>query len=248
MNKTLGELPATKYKVMSPFFKAYSPELIRNGLKPPGAHYQSPPETWDYKSNHLSKPLASGSITPKTAWDRVSETNYPHHYHRQLVVRDFFAQWAEPPLREKWAKYPWDIVPAGEQRKRLALWKDGLTGYDVVDASMIQLREEGFISNRQRMICASYLTKNLLVDWHLGERYFANQLEDYNLQSNKGNWAWVSGAGFNTRVTDVMNPDLQRRKIDPDRTLAEKFLNNRGKMPIAFPYNETKAKWLSIVT
>ena len=249
MNTTLGPLPEQKYKVMAPFFRAYGEGLKAEGLKPPGANFSSPPETWDFKSNRLSKPMARGEISPKTAWARVSETQYPQHYRRQLMVRDFFSQWDEVPLRESWVKYPWDIITPTEQRKRLALWKDGATGYDVIDASMIQLREEGFISNRQRMLCCSYLAKNLLVDWQLGERWFASQLEDYNRQSNKGNWAWVSGAAFNTRLGDVMNPDLQRRKIDPQKTLVQKYLKDReSKMLIPFPYPETKARWLKIVT
>jgi deoxyribodipyrimidine photo-lyase len=249
MNKTLAALPEQKYQVMGAFFNAYRPKLVGAGFRPPSqAPELSPPDTWDFESTHLAKPLASGSRSMRSAWNEVSDSKYASHYKRQLLVRDFFSQWDEPPLRNVWKKYPWDVLSEAEQRKRFKAWKNGLTGYDVIDASMIQLRETGFMGNRQRMLCASFLAKNLLVNWNLGERYFASQLEDYNLQSNKGNWAWVSGAGFNTRLTDVMSPDLQRRKIDPDGTLAEKFLNNRGKMPIQWEYQETKAKWLSIVT
>jgi deoxyribodipyrimidine photo-lyase len=87
----------------------------------------------------------------------------------------------------------------------------------------------------------------MLVDWRLGERYFKSVLSDYAKGSNLGNWMWVSGAGFNTRLTDVLSPELQARIIDPQKTLRAKFLKDRAKMAPEFEYQETKALWLKKV-
>jgi deoxyribodipyrimidine photo-lyase len=248
LNKTLVALPDKPYLIMSPFINSQKVKMREEGgwVFARESDLQ-PPDDWDFRTTKLAAKL-NGSMSMARAWAEVYDNKYGAYYQRQLLVRDFFSQFEEPPLRNKWKKYPWGILSSKEETRRYNMWKTGTTGYDVIDASMLQLKQTGWINNRQRMLCASYLSKNLLVDWQRGEAYFARELIDYNKSSNKGNWAWVGGAGFNTRLTDVLNPDLQRRKLDPDGTLVEKYLNNRGVIEPEFLYKETKKTWLSVIT
>jgi deoxyribodipyrimidine photo-lyase len=213
----------------------------------PSLESNMPAQTHDFKSTRLSKKLANKRIKMRAAWLKVSESEFAFHYQRQLLVRDFFSQFEEVPLRA-WDFNPWSLVSTDEQLSRLKKWKQGETGEAIVDASMLQLQETGFISNRQRMICASYLSKNLLVYWRRGENHFAKLLEDYNFYSNVGNWCWVSGAGFNTRLTDVMSPEIQAKIIDPRGTLRQEYLGKDYKdLRPTISYKESKAKWLKTV-
>ena len=92
----------------------------------------------------------------------------------------------------------------------------GRTGFPIVDAGMRQLNETGFMHNRLRMITASFLVKDLLVDWRWGEAYFARRLLDFELASNNGGWQWAAGCGTDAApYFRVFNPDSQRKKFDP---------------------------------
>jgi deoxyribodipyrimidine photo-lyase len=100
--------------------------------------------------------------------------------------------------------------------KRLAeAWRQGRTGYPIVDAGMRQLAREGFMHNRARMIVASFLTKTLYLDWRLGAVHFAALLVDADVANNVGNWQWVAGTGNDTRPNRVLNPLRQARRFDP---------------------------------
>lgn len=101
---------------------------------------------------------------------------------------------------------------AGEE---FECWKEGKTGVPIVDAGMRELNATGWMHNRARMISASYLTKNLLIDWREGERYFANQLVDYDPASNNGGWQWSASVGADPRPLRIFNPYLQAKKYDP---------------------------------
>jgi deoxyribodipyrimidine photo-lyase len=91
-----------------------------------------------------------------------------------------------------------------------------LTGYPVVDAAMRQLREEGFMPNRARMIVASFLTKDLNVDWRLGARHFLDWLVDGDVASNSLNWQWTAGTGGGSNPARIFNPTRQAARFDPD--------------------------------
>lgn len=104
-------------------------------------------------------------------------------------------------------------------------WKSGQTGIPLVDAGIRELIETGYMHNRVRMVVASFLTKNLLIDWKLGEEFFANYLFDYETSSNVGNWQWVAGVGTDPRsATRIFNPFLQSKKFDPDCTYIYKYV------------------------
>jgi deoxyribodipyrimidine photo-lyase len=98
----------------------------------------------------------------------------------------------------------------------LDAWREGRTGFPIVDAGMRQLAAEGYIHNRARLIVASFLTKTLGVDWRAGADHFEELLVDADLANNRGNWQWVAGTGNDTRPNRVLNPIRQARRFDPD--------------------------------
>ena len=116
-------------------------------------------------------------------------------------------------------------------------WCDGKTGYPIVDAGMRELNETGFMHNRVRMIVSSFLTKHLLIDWRLGEKYFAEKLLDYDLASNVGGWQWSAGSGCDAApYFRIFNPELQTKKFDPEekyiKTWVKEFQNKDYPKPI----------------
>jgi deoxyribodipyrimidine photo-lyase len=161
-------------------------------------------------TSKLSIPLHLGLLSPLEIAGRSQSAELV----RQLAWRDFYAQllaanpWSEgrdlTPRRREWDDDP----------EALAAWKEGLTGYPVVDAGMRELAATGFMHNRARMIVASFLTKDLNVDWREGAAHFSRLLLDGDVASNTGNWQWVAGTGVDTRPGRIFNPTLQARRYD----------------------------------
>ena len=138
---------------------------------------------------------------------------------RQLCWRDFYAQLlaARPETSRA------DFRPRGDRWRddaaALAAWKEGRTGYPIIDAGMRQLAREGFMHNRARLLTASFLTKDLVLDWRSGAAHFADLLVDGDVANNVGNWQWVAGTGVDTRPNRVFNPIAQAKRFDPGRRL-----------------------------
>jgi len=146
---------------------------------------------------------------------------------RKLCWRDFFAQLlaAEPELE-------WRDMHPGRRRWRddpeaVAAWKEGRTGVAFVDAAMRQLLAEGYMPNRQRMVAASFLTKELGIDWRVGAAHFMAHLVDGDVATNSGNWQWAAGTGADTRPNRRFNPERQARLHDPDGSYVERWLPER---------------------
>ena len=124
-------------------------------------------------------------------------------------------------------------------KKFFDAWKNGKTGFPVVDACMNQLNTTGYMHNRGRMIVASFLTKDLLIDWKLGEKYFANNLVDYNISANNGGWQWAAGTGTDAQpYFRIFNPWTQSKKFDPNCEYIKKWLPELGEVK-----NEDIHKW-----
>lgn len=103
-------------------------------------------------------------------------------------------------------------------------WKEGRTGYPIVDAGMRQLQKEGWIHNRVRMIVASFLTKDLLIDWRMGDRHFFDFLIDYDEAVDIGNWQWAASVGADPKPLRIFNPILQSQRYDPDCVYIKRYI------------------------
>ena len=118
-----------------------------------------------------------------------------------------------------------DWVKGADARIRLKAWKNGTTGFPIVDAGMRELTSTGYMHNRARLIAGSFLPKTLLVDWMDGEKHFARLLSDYDPASNNGNWQWVAGTGVDSQpYFRILNPRLQSERYDEDATYIKKWI------------------------
>ena len=119
----------------------------------------------------------------------------------------------------------YDLIEWRNDPKDFERWKEGKTGYLMVDAGMRELNTTGFMHNRVRMVVASFLCKHLLIDWRWGEAYFAKKLLDYELSSNNGNWQWAAGTGCDAApYFRVFNPSEQVKKFDPELKYIRKWV------------------------
>ncbi len=146
----------------------------------------------------------------------------------ELIWRDFYHMilWHFPNVgRDKAFKPEYDKIEWRRDAGEFERWCNGQTGYPIVDAGMRELNETGFMHNRIRMIVASFLTKHLLLDWRLGEAYFAAKLLDFDLAANNGGWQWAAGSGCDAApYFRIFNPYLQTQKFDPEMEYIKKWV------------------------
>ena len=155
----------------------------------------------------------------------------------ELIWREFyttilyyFPEVRRTAFRPELRNIPWQDNLAG-----MAAWADGRTGYPVVDAAMRQLNTTGWMHNRARMIVASFLTKDLLIDWRQGERYFMQRLLDGDPAANNGGWQWTAGTGTDAApYFRVFNPILQGKKFDPQGAYVRRWIPELAAVPEAF--------------
>jgi deoxyribodipyrimidine photo-lyase len=170
----------------------------------------------DDATSRLSPYLRFGCVSPLEVAERAAARTGGEEFVRQLCWRDFHYQLfaARPALARE------DMRPRGDDWRdddeALDAWKRGQTGYPLVDAGMRQLREEGFMHNRARLVTASFLTKHLYLDWRAGAAHFADLLVDGDLPNNIGNWQWVAGTGADSRPNRMFNPTRQAQRYDPN--------------------------------
>jgi deoxyribodipyrimidine photo-lyase len=168
-----------------------------------------------------------------------SEANMNEKFKNELIWREFYMMiLAGHPRVVKESYYPFgDIIKWRNNEEDFEKWKEGRTGYALVDAGMRQLNETGFMHNRARMAAASFLVKHLLIDWRWGETYFASKLLDYEIASNNGNWQWGAGTGCDAApYFRIFNPVLQQKKYDPKseyiKTWIEEYETNSYPKPM----------------
>jgi deoxyribodipyrimidine photo-lyase len=155
----------------------------------------------------------------------------------ELIWREFFQQVlaafphvAAGPFRA--VAIPPSRPPGPERERLFQIWCDGQTGFPIVDAGMRQLNHTGWMPNRVRMIVASFLIKDLRIDWQSGEQYFMRQLLDADVAANNGNWQWCAATGADAmRGYRVFNPSLQSRKFDPDGTYIRRYVPALATVP-----------------
>ncbi|HEY3766318.1 MAG TPA: deoxyribodipyrimidine photo-lyase [Gaiellales bacterium] len=182
-------------------------------------------------TSQLSPHLHFGEVSPRRVWHAVRDAagTAGEPYLRQLGWREFahhllfhFPHTAWAPLRPVYERMPWRDDPPG-----LEAWRRGRTGYALVDAGMRQLWETGWMHNRVRMVTASFLTKDLLIDWRAGARWFWDTLVDADLANNTLGWQWVAGSGADAAPYHrVFNPDSQAARFDADGRYRERWLGD----------------------
>ena len=194
-------------------------------------------------TSQLSPHLRAGTIGIRTCVEAAFEAG-ADVWLSELIWRDFyhmilrhFPRVASGPFLEAATAIEWRDAPADFER-----WCAGRTGYPIVDAAMMQLNTTGWMHNRLRMIVASFLSKHLLIDWRLGERYFEQHLSDADLAANNGGWQWAASTGNDpVPYFRIFNPILQSRKFDPDGTFIRKMLPQFEDVALPFLHEPWKS-------
>ena len=179
-------------------------------------------------TTNLSAHHKFGTLSIRETYHAVCKDLASNHpLIQQLYWRDFFSHVAYhspyvfgQPYKEHYKKLPWK-----NNTKDFINWCNGTTGFPLVDAGMRQLNATGFMHNRVRMITASFLVKDLHIDWHWGEKYFAQKLVDYDPAVNNGNWQWAASTGCDAQpYFRIFNPWLQQKKFDPACAYIKRWL------------------------
>lgn len=202
-------------------------------------------ETRDFptlETSQMSVHLRFGTISARKLVKLASELN-DNTYLKELIWREFFMQilWYFPNVIHHSFKEKYDNIAWENNEELFQKWCEGKTGYPIVDAGMRELNETGLMHNRVRMVCASFLTKHLLIDWRIGEAYFAEKLIDYDLSANNGNWQWSAGSGCDAApYFRVFNPEEQQKKFDPKFIYIKKWVKEFGTSAYPKPIIEHK--------
>lgn len=171
-------------------------------------------------TSYLSAHLRFGTCSARQVHAAVRESlDDEHPIIRQLYWRDFYHQigWYFPHVFGHAFRRHYDAIPWRTDADALHRWKEGKTGFPIVDAGMRELASTGYMHNRVRMVTASFLTKNLHLDWRLGEAHFAEQLIDYDPAVNNGNWQWSASTGCDAQpYFRIFNPWRQQQRFDKD--------------------------------
>jgi deoxyribodipyrimidine photo-lyase len=171
----------------------------------------------------------------------------------ELIWRDFYHQVLAnfPHVVDKAFKPEYDHIrfEHGKHAKALfAAWCEGRTGYPLVDAAMAQINQTGYMHNRLRMVVASFLVKDLGIDWRWGEQYFADHLIDFDLAANNGGWQWASSSGCDAQpYFRIFNPVTQSEKFDPHGKFIKRYLPALADLPEAFIHAPWKSRELERV-
>jgi deoxyribodipyrimidine photo-lyase len=182
--------------------------------------------------SYLSVHLRFGTVSIRELVRRAREhtSDGAATWLSELVWREFYQMilWHHPHVvdhayRPEYDRIEWETGPQAEQHFRA--WCEGRTGYPLVDAGMRQLNQTGYMHNRLRMVTASFLTKDLGIDWRRGEHYFAQHLNDYDLAANNGGWQWAASTGCDAQpYFRIFNPVTQSRKFDPDGAFIRRYV------------------------
>jgi deoxyribodipyrimidine photo-lyase len=231
----LLELP--KEKILQHIGYSYSPyspwsaEFTNKDILPFVKNIPSYKESRDFMSidgtSKFSPYLRFGFISIRACMRAAMKSENNATWVKELIWRDFYAsalynfpECKNTSFMKRYRDLKWN--DSKEQWKR---FEDGQTGYPIVDAAMRQLKQDGWVHNRSRMIAASFLTKHLLIDWRKGEELYAQYLLDYEMSSNVGGWQWSASTGFDAQpYFRIFNPYLQSKKFDPKGEYIKKYV------------------------
>jgi deoxyribodipyrimidine photo-lyase len=212
-------------------------------------------------TSRLSPYLASGALSVRSVFHAVRESSTGETgeariaretYLSELIWREFYHQVllhfphvVRESFREEFNDISWSV-----DRRHFAAWCNGQTGFPIVDAAMLQLRQEGWMHNRARMIVASFLTKDLHLNWQWGEDFFFDHLIDADIASNNGGWQWTAGTGTDASPWfRIFNPVLQGEKFDPEGVYVKRYIPELSNVParvIHRPWVLSRAEQLAI--
>ncbi len=209
-----------------------------------------PPRVLDYQrdrdllgtdgTSRLSQDLRWGLLSPVEVVTRVLQAGSAPGVHRfvaELAWRDFYVHvlWHDPASARRATRRAYDLVPWRDDEAAIAAWTGGRTGFPIVDAAMRQLEATGWMHNRARMIVASFLTKDLLVDWRVGEAWFMRHLLDGDPASNNGGWQWAASTGTDAQpYFRVFDPVAQGRRFDPDGAYVRRWVPELAGVPVEY--------------
>ena len=172
----------------------------------------------EQKGEHRAEPGHSTFLT-EIAW---------HDFYLQIL--HYFPYVTEGAFRPQFDALEWE-----NDETLFEAWKTGRTGYPIIDAAMRQLNAVAWMHNRGRMLVASFLTKDLLIDWRWGEKYFMQQLVDGDQAANNGGWQWAAGTGTDAQpYFRIFNPTTQGEKFDPDGTYVKRWVPELSRVPAKF--------------
>lgn len=186
-------------------------------------------------TSRLSPYLHFGCLSPLEVESRLPDTEGARAWHRQLAWREFYHSIllhnptnSEQEFQEKYRQLQWD-----NNEELLHAWQQGKTGFPIVDAAMRQLRHEGWMHNRGRLIVGSFLTKDLWLDWRQGEAYFMKMLIDGDQANNNGNWQWIASVGVDPAPVyrRLYNPTSQQEKYDSSGMYVRKYVPELANVP-----------------
>ena len=193
-----------------------------------------------YLSTHLRFGTVSIRQLAREAWSRMQAGSAGAEiWMSELIWRDFYHQVLHHhprvvghAFKPEYDRIGWETGKAADAL--FAAWCEGRTGYPIVDAAMHQLNETGYMHNRLRMIVASFLTKDLGIDWRRGEAYFAEKLNDFDLAANNGGWQWAASSGCDAQpYFRIFNPVSQSEKFDPQGRFIRRYLPALSQLPDA---------------
>ena len=187
-------------------------------------------------TSQLSAALKFGAIGIRTVWQATLDLLEASRsdeakdgvitWQKELAWREFyqhcmffFPELEQGAYRDEFKDFPWE-----NDETKFQAWCEGKTGYPIVDAAMRQLNETGWMHNRCRMIVASFLTKDLIIDWRWGEKYFMQKLYDGDLSANNGGWQWSASSGMDPKPLRIFNPASQAAKFDPEAEYIRQWL------------------------
>ncbi len=177
-------------------------------------------------TSRLGPHLRFGTVSVrKMVKKAIAQTN--EVFWSELIWREFFMQilYHFPHTKDKAFRSKYDRIEWRNNEEEFEKWKNGQTGYALVDAGMRELNTTGYMHNRVRMLTASFLCKHLLIDWRWGETYFAEKLLDYDMSSNVGNWQWAAGSGVDAApYFRIFNPMTQVDKFDKQKKYINKWV------------------------
>ncbi len=236
----LKSYPSEKYldnTVKTPDLKMPSLKEIgfeKNRVNFPGTGYKAVIDEYAEKrdfpavngTSRIGLHLRFGTVSIR----ELAATAYKAHektWLNELIWREFymmvlhhFPKTADHAFRPEYDRIKWV-----NDEQQFKAWSNGETGFPLVDAGMRELNATGYMHNRVRMVVASFLTKDLLIDWRWGERYFAGKLLDYEMASNVGGWQWAAGSGTDAApYFRIFNPDSQLKKFDPEFKYIKKWV------------------------